>query len=226
MPRKLTAAAVLFIAALGAVCWTQSLMTPASAAPSAPAAPSSPPPGAAPAAPAAPSTPAPPPAPPAGMGPPPDVPVIAFVDSFAAERDSFANLVMEHIAGKENAPAESVFKNIKNLKGMPAARLVRAMNMGFGRNLGVNCDFCHVPNHWADDDKKQKAIARDMMGLVDAINADLVPKMKSLEGERVFIACGTCHQGHHKPARLSSNRPPGDPGNRGPAPGGDGKRHD
>jgi hypothetical protein len=208
MSRALTATAVLGVAVLAAVAWTHSLTSASTPAPPQ-AATQSPPPAQNP----PPAQSAPPPSP---GGAPPFV--TSFVDTFAAERDSFANLVMERIAGREDAPAESVFKNIKFMKQATAGRLVGAMNNIFGRSLGVSCDFCHVPNHWADDDKKQKAIARDMMEMVGSINSDLVPKMKSLEGERVFIGCATCHQGHHKPPRL------GGPGRGGP-PGG-GPRHD
>ena len=63
----------------------------------------------------------------------------------AARRDSASATVLRSIAGRENQPAESVFKNIKIFKGVPAGRLVNIMNMGFGRSLGVSCGFCHVP---------------------------------------------------------------------------------
>jgi hypothetical protein len=41
------------------------------------------------------------------------------------------------IAGKENEPAEKVFKNIQLLKGVPAGRLLRVMELGYSRSLGV-----------------------------------------------------------------------------------------
>ena len=63
----------------------------------------------------------------------------------AARRDSASATALRSIAGRETQPAESVFKNIKILKGVPAGRLVNIMNMGFGRSLGVSCGFCHVP---------------------------------------------------------------------------------
>ena len=74
------------------------------------------------------------------------------------------------IAGKENEPAEKVFKNIQLLKGMPAARLLRVMEMGYSRSLGVTCTHCHVPGDWEKDDKPTKQIARDMAGMVAAIS--------------------------------------------------------
>ncbi len=146
-------------------------------------------------------------------GPPPGAPrmtimttggaarmVAAPVDSFAAERDSLMNEVLQRIAGRENAPAESVFKNIKALKGFPAGRLLRIMNNGWGRSLGVSCRHCHVPGHWADEDKPQKQVARDMSAMMATINTDLLPKIKNLKSEKPFINCTTCHRGSVKPA--------------------------
>ena len=51
----------------------------------------------------------------------------------AARRDSGQAMLLRQIAGRENLPAESVFKNIEVMKGVPAGRLVRIMNAGFGR---------------------------------------------------------------------------------------------
>jgi hypothetical protein len=134
-------------------------------------------------------------APPAGV-----TPAVAPFDTFAAERDSTMNAVLEHIAGREDAPAESVFKNVKLLKNVPAGRLVRIMNMAFGRSLGVRCAFCHTPRHWADEDKPQKQVAREMMALVDTINTGLLPKIRNLESKQPRVNCTTCHRGATKPA--------------------------
>lgn len=173
-------------------------------------------------------------APPQGPGgPPPGAPggpppggmrpgmMGAPVDSFAADRDSLMNDVLKQIAGKENVPAESVFKNIKLMKGMPAGRLVRVMNMGFGRSLGVGCNYCHVSGHWADEDKPKKDIARGMMQMVGSINEDLLPKIKNLgDGgdDKPTVNCNMCHRGDRKPGHgfgRGQGRPPGGA----PAPG-------
>jgi hypothetical protein len=131
---------------------------------------------------------------------PAPIPAPAPVDSFVAERDSLMKEVLEHIAGRENAPAESVFKNIKVLKGMPAGRLPRAMNLGFGRSLGVSCTHCHVAGHWADEDKAQKQITREMIAMVDTINRVMLPRIKNLKSEHPTVTCTTCHRGSRKPA--------------------------
>ena len=124
----------------------------------------------------------------------------AAPDTAAAERDSLAATVLDRIKGREEQPADSVFKNIRVLKNVPAGRLVRIMNMGWGRALGVSCRHCHIAGHWDADDKPQKQIARDMTGLVGSINGDLLPKIKNLKSEKPGVNCTTCHRGQVKPA--------------------------
>ena len=161
--------------------------------------------------------------PPAGQAPPPGErpsgprPVLNQ-DSLAAERDSMTKEVLQHIAGRENAPAESVFKNIKLMKGVPAERVLRTMN-AFGHSLGVSCRYCHVPGHWADEDKDHKQIARDMMMMARAINDTLLPRVLNPDKDRRFVGCNTCHHGHPNPNwEQAQNRPQG-------APGGPGSSH-
>lgn len=139
--------------------------------------------------------------PPAMMGMPPD--------SFAAERDSLIGLVMERIKGRESSPAESVFKNIKMMKGRTAEQVLRSMN-GFGRTLGVSCRHCHVENHWADEDKPAKQICRDMMVMTGSINDTLLTRVSFKPGDHPHIGCFTCHRGHTNP-NWGMGRPPGAP---------------
>jgi hypothetical protein len=131
--------------------------------------------------------------------PPPAGPV-AGRDTAATERDSLMNVVLRSIAGREEAPAESVFKNIKVLKGVPAGRLVRIMNMGYGRSLGVRCQHCHVVGEWDKEDKPQKQVARDMVAMMGTINREMLPKIRNLESKEPVVNCTTCHRGAVKPA--------------------------
>jgi hypothetical protein len=123
----------------------------------------------------------------------------APVDTFASERDSLAKEVLKEFAGKESMPAESVFKNIKVVKGRTVEQVVRMMNLGFGRSLGVRCQHCHVLGHWADEDKPTKQIARDMMAMTGRINDELLPAIKSLKSEKPGLNCSTCHRGTARP---------------------------
>ncbi|MFZ0062366.1 MAG: c-type cytochrome [Pyrinomonadaceae bacterium] len=106
----------------------------------------------------------------------------------------------KRIAGRENEPAENVFKNIQFLKGVPAARLLAVMKIGYSRSLGVNCTHCHVVDEWEKDDKPTKQTARDMAQMVRTINNDLLKNVKNLKSESPVINCTTCHRGQTKPA--------------------------
>jgi hypothetical protein len=110
------------------------------------------------------------------------------------------NAVLRDIAGRENQPAESVFKNIKMMKTVPAGRLLRIMNIGFGRSLGVGCAHCHVVGEWDKEDKQQKQIARDMSAMVSTINGRLLRDIPNLKSDRPTVNCTTCHRGDVKPA--------------------------
>lgn len=113
----------------------------------------------------------------------------------------------KNIAGKENEPAEKVFKNIQLLKGMPAGRILRVMELGYARSLGVTCTHCHVPGEWEKDDKPTKQIARDMAAMMAAINTQHLKQIKNLKSEMPTVNCTTCHRGQTKPA-LNLPEPP------------------
>jgi len=118
----------------------------------------------------------------------------------SARRDSAEANVLRSIAGRENQPAESVFKNIKIFKGVPAGRLVDIMNHGFGRSLGVSCGFCHVVGKWDLDDKEEKNTARLMFAMVQTINRDYISKVpRDSGGRQPMVGCFTCHRGEPRP---------------------------
>jgi hypothetical protein len=119
--------------------------------------------------------------------------------------DRFMKQLSERIVGRENEPAERVFKNIQWLKGVTAGRLLRIMNGGYSRALGVNCTHCHVEQDFASDVKRPKLAAREMAVMHRMINEQL-RKMQNLETkapERA-ISCSTCHRGAVNP--MSSER--------------------
>lgn len=106
----------------------------------------------------------------------------------------------KQLAGKENEPASKVFKNIQMLKEMPAGRLLRVMEMGYGKSLGVNCTHCHVAGAWEKEDKPAKQITREMAAMSATISNDLLKNIKNLKSERPVVNCTTCHRGQVKPA--------------------------
>jgi hypothetical protein len=134
-----------------------------------------------------------------GRGGPPMTP-----EQRAARRDSIGTLraattaqLMKDIAGKENEPASTVFKNVQLLKDMPAGQFLTFMDQGVGRALGRNCTDCHVANDWQSDSLGRKKTARLMIGVMQGINNDLLTKLPAgRNGQTPKISCVTCHRGN------------------------------
>lgn len=67
--------------------------------------------------------------------------------------------------------SSEVYKNVKVLNDAPSDQLVPSMKF-ISSSLGVRCEYCHVENAFDKDDKETKQIARKMMQMVFAINAN------------------------------------------------------
>jgi hypothetical protein len=106
----------------------------------------------------------------------------------------------KQIAGQKDQPAETVFKNIKILTGVPAGRFLAIMQIGYSRSLGVSCAHCHTPGQWENDDKPAKRIARDMSKMSHTIIFDLLRNIDGLKDREPLVNCTTCHRGQVKPA--------------------------
>ena len=104
------------------------------------------------------------------------------------------------IEGKENQQAVDVFMNIKQYKGVTAERLLRIMEFGFSRSLGVTCTHCHVPGEWESDEKGAKDTARAMSAMVSAINNEYLKNIATLNSANPSVNCTTCHRGQKRPA--------------------------
>lgn len=92
-------------------------------------------------------------------------------------------------------------KNVQILTGLSDAELQRNMQL-IRSALGVNCDFCHMPNEqgkidFASDAKKEKETARDMIQMTQKLNREQF-------GGRAMISCNTCHRGAVNPVALVS----------------------
>jgi hypothetical protein len=128
--------------------------------------------------------------------------------AYAAENEKYLSALQASIKGKEDLPAKEVFKNVKTLTDVPAARLLRTMQ-AFTRSLGVSCTHCHVADQWDSEDKEEKQVARDMMAMTRAINDDYIKKIKALEKDKPNVGCMLCHRG--KAHAGEDLRPPGPP---------------
>lgn len=100
-------------------------------------------------------------------------------------------------------------KNLKVLpKDLPGDKL-RPVMIGFTRSLGVRCSYCHKGEEgkplstydFASDENPNKDRAREMLRMLDDINAHL-KKIQPSGDQRVNMWCGTCHHGRPRPMTL------------------------
>jgi hypothetical protein len=112
------------------------------------------------------------------------------------------------IEGREDKPAVDVFMNITQYKGVTAERLLRIMEFGFTKSLGVTCTHCHVPGKWDSDEKGAKETARAMSRMVIAINSEYLKNIPSLNSANPSVNCTTCHRGQKRPALEMPGPPP------------------
>jgi len=111
-----------------------------------------------------------------------------------------------HTQSTGDKPVEQVRKNVQVLKGLPDSQLFLLMNF-VGDSLGVNCDHCHVKGEknpqtgedtwlWEREDKKEKAVGRDMMRMVLELN-------RTRFNREAVVTCYTCHRGSARPERMA-----------------------
>lgn len=131
---------------------------------------------------------------------PPNKEASAGQDTKAFDQAQALADLRKTIGGQENKPAGEVFKNIQMLKAMPAGRLLRIMELGYAKSLGVNCTHCHIAGEWEKEDKPTKQITREMAAMVTVINNEQLKKIKNLKSPDPVINCTTCHRGQTKPA--------------------------
>lgn len=99
--------------------------------------------------------------------------------------------------------------NVKVIpKKTPVAQVVGMMR-NFAGGLGVRCTYCHEGEEgkpletydFPSDKKRTKLVARQMMRMVEEINArvDTIPERPSA---KVEVSCRTCHRGLNRPIPL------------------------
>ena len=125
--------------------------------------------------------------------------ILLFAPVAAPDDDPEVKRILATIAGKEKLPAGEVFKNVKLLKDVPAARFLRIMDTGYSQSLGVMCDHCHVEDRFDADEKRPKLAAREMIAMTREINEQLA-KMENIDTSDATVNCTTCHRGYVKPA--------------------------
>jgi len=96
--------------------------------------------------------------------------------------------------------AETVFKNIIGLRGIPVDEFMGTMGI-FSAATGLNCTDCHVDNGtwdgYALDDNPRKQTARRMVTMMAEINTQYF-------GGRQVVTCFSCHRGSNRPTVTPS----------------------
>jgi Photosynthetic reaction centre cytochrome C subunit len=101
--------------------------------------------------------------------------------------------------------------NVKVIaRSTPVMQVVGTMR-NFAGGLGVRCTFCHAGEEgqplskydFPSDKKRTKLVARQMMRMVQEINArlDTIPERPE---SKVEVTCQTCHRGVSRPVPLST----------------------
>lgn len=113
------------------------------------------------------------------------------------------------LGGTCAAQAPMEFKNLQVFpKGVAQEELIANMK-NFAMSLGVRCNFCHVGEEgapldtfdFASDEKEPKRVARIMIRMRDAINADHLAKAPHDHEGAARVDCVTCHRGTHEPEK-------------------------
>ena len=131
-------------------------------------------------------------------------------------REKYLAEISEKIKGRESEPSGKVFKNVNRLKNTSARTLLRIMDIGYSRALGVDCTHCHVPGKWGSYEKTKKQVAVEMAKMSSTLNSQTLKSIPNIENPRPLATCTTCHRGEvipstSLPRRRSTNgeRPPG-----------------
>ena len=102
---------------------------------------------------------------------------------------------------------QQIFSDPKNLEVLPkdiSPAELRATMRSFALSTGLRCNDCHAgePDEpltrydFASDDKEKKRIARAMLRMTNAINAQYIAE---LGRDRMQVTCVTCHRGLQDP---------------------------
>ncbi len=125
-------------------------------------------------------------------------------DSLDADRMKWMKEVLASIKGKEKLPADSVFKNLKVIKGkstISAEHFLLMMNYGWSKELGISCSYCHIPGKWDSDSLPPKNVARGMWNMRQQINGEILPKITGKDyWGNPKVTCVTCHRGEPIPS--------------------------
>lgn len=110
-----------------------------------------------------------------------------------------------------SAAAQGEFDNLQVLPSDISRPQLSAVMRGFTSALGVRCSSCHVGEEgqplstydMASDDKAMKRKAREMLRMVQAIDADFLQALPDRGSPAIRVTCATCHGGIRRPEPLA-----------------------
>jgi len=115
----------------------------------------------------------------------------------------------QSFAQKEHGHDDDKATNLKVLPKNTSEDELHKIMKGYSMALGVHCNYCHVAHEvegqqrpkmdFASDDKPEKNLARDMMKMTAAINANYISNMKGIGHNMEEVTCITCHNGRKIP---------------------------
>lgn len=87
--------------------------------------------------------------------------------------------------------APSIWKDVQVLPKTITKPELKALMKTMSKDLGVDCEFCHKENDFAQDTNHKKT-AREMMRMVEEMNKKYPTTMKG-------VTCYSCHRGKQEP---------------------------
>ena len=105
------------------------------------------------------------------------------------------------VHGQDGGGDAQVFRNVKLLTHVKDKKEMRAVMKEQAKALGVKCTHCHVKGDYASDEIPEKAVAREMMRMVERINGELFTWE-----EAPRATCFMCHRGDLEP-RMQPQEP-------------------
>lgn len=118
-------------------------------------------------------------------------------DTMVADRQKHIDKIKADLVGKLEMPADSVFKNIKVLKGKTVEGVLSVMN-NWGHALGVSCKFCHDLNDYSSEKPRHFLQTREMVEMTNKINREVLANLKTFR-QPVTMSCYSCHQEQKEP---------------------------
>jgi len=128
------------------------------------------------------------------------VPVLLLLLPLCAQEKAQEKAQETQAAPKKQQPNPT---NLKVLKVATGGEVIQIMH-SFAAGLGVQCLHCHMQGNYASDENPKKEVARQMIEMTKAINANF-------PDGKMRVTCYTCHRGEAEPKTAPEPKTPPEP---------------